>query len=190
MTTTVFDHWREAHGDAWRWPDFSPADIACRGTAKLLINKPVLDSLQALRDRLGKPRTVRSAYRSPEHNRAVGDATRSKDLDGAAFDIAMMNHAPAGLRGGGARGRVPRLRVLPALGVHAPRPRPGALCTLYLAIRPAPEGFAQNRTMKAGGAAGVATLGAAGGEGAQQVLTKRRQATPERLPEAPRSFKF
>src|SRR5690606_11461873 len=35
-----------------------------------------------------------SAYRSPEHNRAVGGAMRSKHLDGAAFDIAMTNHDP------------------------------------------------------------------------------------------------
>ena len=69
-------------------------EIACRGTGKLLINEPALDKLQALRDRLGKPLIVRSAYRSPEHNRAVGGATRSKHLDGAAFDIAMANHDP------------------------------------------------------------------------------------------------
>jgi uncharacterized protein YcbK (DUF882 family) len=37
---------------------------------------------------------VRSAYRSPEHNRAVGSALRLKHLDGAAFDIAMANHDP------------------------------------------------------------------------------------------------
>ena len=47
-----------------------------------------------LRDWLGKPLIVRSAYRSPEHNRAVGGATRSRHLDGAAFDIAMANHDP------------------------------------------------------------------------------------------------
>jgi hypothetical protein len=35
------------------------------------LNKPILDKLKALRDRLGSPLIVRSAYRSPEHNRAV-----------------------------------------------------------------------------------------------------------------------
>ncbi len=78
----------------FRVSDFSPAEIACRGTGKLLINEPALDELQALRDRLGKPLIVCSAYRSPEHNRAVGGATRSKHLDGATFDIAMANHDP------------------------------------------------------------------------------------------------
>ena len=69
----------------------SPVEIAGRDTGKLLINELALDKLQVLRDRLGKPLIVRSAYRSPEHNRAVGGATRSKHLDGAAFDIAMEN---------------------------------------------------------------------------------------------------
>ena len=84
MTTTLYDHWRDVPQKAWRWPNFSPAEIACRGTGKLLVNEPALDKLQALRDRLGKPLIVRSAYRSPEHNRAVGGATRSKHMDGAA----------------------------------------------------------------------------------------------------------
>ena len=52
-----------------------------------------------MRDRLGKPLIGRSAYRSPEHNRAVGGATRSKHLDGAAFDMAMTNHDPVAFEG-------------------------------------------------------------------------------------------
>lgn len=94
MNTTFHRHWRDVPESVWRWPNFSPAEIACRGTVKLLINATALDRLQALRDRLGKPLIVRSAYRSPEHNSAVGGATRSKHLDGAAFDIAMANHDP------------------------------------------------------------------------------------------------
>lgn len=50
--------------------------------------------MKALRDRMGKQLIVLSAYRSPEHNRAVGGATRSKHLDGAALGLAMANHDP------------------------------------------------------------------------------------------------
>ena len=50
------------------------------------------DGFRQLNDH--KPLSVRSAYRSPEHNRAVGGATRSKHMEGAAFDIAMANHDP------------------------------------------------------------------------------------------------
>ena len=91
---TFYTHWRDVPTAAWRWPNFSPAEIACRGTGKLLVNEAALDKLQALRDRLGKPLIVLSAYRSPEHNRAVGGAKASKHMEGIAFDIAMANHDP------------------------------------------------------------------------------------------------
>lgn len=80
--------------EAWRWPNFSPAEIACRGTGKLLINEPALDKLQALRDRLGKPLIVRPAHRSLEYNFAMGRAKRTKHLDVAALDISVSDRDP------------------------------------------------------------------------------------------------
>ena len=65
-----FRRFRDVPETLWRWPNFSPAEIACRGTGQLKLHPAALDTLQALRDRLGKPLIVRSAYRSPEHNRA------------------------------------------------------------------------------------------------------------------------
>ena len=53
------------------------------------MHEQALDRLQELDDAFGKPFIVRSAYRSPEHNRAVGGATRSKHMEGTAFNIAM-----------------------------------------------------------------------------------------------------
>lgn len=91
---TFFTHFRDVPAAAWRWPNFSPAEIACRGTGKLLVNEAALDALQALRKRLGKPLIILSAYRSPEHNRAVGGAKASKHMEGIAFDVAMANHDP------------------------------------------------------------------------------------------------
>ena len=73
MPTTTYAHFRDVPESAWRWPSFSPAEIACRGTGAIKINTEALDKLQTLRNRLGKPLIVRSAYRSPRHNRAVGD---------------------------------------------------------------------------------------------------------------------
>ena len=78
---TFYAHWRDVPAAAWRWPNFSPAEIACRGTGKLLVDDAALDALQALRTRLGKPLIIRSGYRSPEHNRAVGGAKASKHMD-------------------------------------------------------------------------------------------------------------
>jgi len=48
----------------------------------LLVNK-----LQALRSRIGKPVTVTSGYRCPEHNRVVGGAKNSLHMLGVAADI-------------------------------------------------------------------------------------------------------
>jgi hypothetical protein len=87
-------HWRDLPPGAWRWPSFKPAEIACRGTGRLKISVRAMDALQALRDRLGKPLIVRSAYRSPEHNKRVGGAPRSRHVEGDAFDISMANHEP------------------------------------------------------------------------------------------------
>jgi len=80
--------------DANRWPNFSPKELACKGTGRLAYDPEALDMLQALRDRLRRPLIVRSAYRSPEHNRKVGGAKESFHLDGAAFDVSMVNHDP------------------------------------------------------------------------------------------------
>lgn len=88
MPTLSYPHWRDVPSNTWRWPNFSAAEIACRGTGAIKINPEAMDKLQALRDRLGKPLIIRSAYRSLEHNRAVGGAPASKHMQGTAFDIA------------------------------------------------------------------------------------------------------
>ena len=92
---TLYANWRDVPASAWRWPNFSPREIACKGTGRVLVNEDALDRLQALRDDLGVPLIVRSAYRSPEHNASVGGARRSLHMQGIAFDIAMSNHNPS-----------------------------------------------------------------------------------------------
>lgn len=90
----VYANWKDYPMSQWRWPSFSPQEMACRGTGKLMIVPDAMDKLQALRDRLGRPMIVNSAYRSPEHNRAVGGAKGSKHMEGIAFDVRMDNHDP------------------------------------------------------------------------------------------------
>jgi hypothetical protein len=91
---TAYEHYTDVPMAGWRWPSFSPREIACKGTGKVLVNEDALDKLQALRDRLGKPLILTSAYRSPEHNRAVGGAKNSMHMQGIAFDVRMDNHDP------------------------------------------------------------------------------------------------
>jgi zinc D-Ala-D-Ala carboxypeptidase len=92
---THYANWRHVPKEAWRWKSFSPREIACKGTGSILVNEDALDRLQKLRDTLGVPVILVSAYRSPEHNRRVGGATRSKHMEGVAFDVNMTNHNPA-----------------------------------------------------------------------------------------------
>ena len=191
MTTIFHRHHRDVPDSLWRWKNFSPAEIACRGTGKLKLHPEALDKLQALRDRLGKPLIVRSAYRSPEHNRNVGGATRSKHMIGAAFDITMSNHDPAAFEAAAREvgflgfGFYPRSGFIhidlgPArqwgerFPVRAVPFAPEAL--------PAREVLAQSRTLKGTGAAGAATVGAAGVEVAQEVLAEAQDAVLPLVP--------
>jgi len=185
MPTTTYAHFRDVPESAWRWPSFSPAEIACRGTGAIKINTEALDKLQTLRNRLGKPLIVRSAYRSPRHNRAVGGAKASKHMDGTAFDIAMSNHDPAAFEATARAVGFLGFGFYPRSGfIHVDlgparqwgarfqvRAVPFAAETL-----PAREVLAESRTLRGTGAAGVATLGAVGVEVAQEALAEAQGA--------------
>jgi len=53
------------------------------------INEDLVNKLQELRDYLGVPLIINSAYRCPERNSQVGGATRSQHLLGNAVDISL-----------------------------------------------------------------------------------------------------
>jgi hypothetical protein len=148
-------------------------------------NKAGLGSKYTIRDRVGKPLIVRSAYRSPEHNRAVGGATRSKHLDGAAFDIAMANHDPVAFEAAAREVGFLGFGFYPRSGFMHVDLGPARQWGERFPVRatafaaetpPAREVLAESRTMKGGGAAGVATLGVAGVEVAQSVLAETQTA--------------
>ena len=191
MTTTFHAHWRDVPEARWRWTNFSPAEIACRGSGSLRIHEEALDKLQALRDRLGKPLIVRSAYRSPAHNRAVGGAPRSKHMDGTAFDIAMANHDPAAFEAAARAVGFTGFGYYPRSGFMHIDLGPARQWGERFPVReaafaaetpPAREVLAESRTMKGGGAAGVATVGAAGVEVAQNVLAETQSALLPLMP--------
>lgn len=89
-----YSHFSEWPQSEWRWKDFSPREMASKREGELKLNTRAMNMLQNLRDRIGRPLIVVSAYRSPAHNRAVGGATHSKHMLGEAFDIRMDNHDP------------------------------------------------------------------------------------------------
>ncbi|MEI4233219.1 MULTISPECIES: YcbK family protein [Roseovarius] len=186
-----FRHFREVPEHLWRWPDFSPAEIACRGTGQLKLHPEALDTLQALRDRLGKPLIINSAYRSPEHNRAVDGATHSKHMEGTAFDISMANHDPesferaareVGFLGFGTYPRSNFMHVDLGPARQWGVPFPPRATPFAPETPPAREVLAESRTLKGTGTAGVATAGAAGVEVTQEVLAETQGAVLPLVP--------
>lgn len=90
----LYKSWRDFPMNAWRWPNFSPQELASKREGELLVDEASLDKLQKLRNTLGKPLLITSAYRSEAHNRAVGGAKNSQHRLGKAFDVRMDNQDP------------------------------------------------------------------------------------------------
>lgn len=69
---------------------FSKEEMSCRHCGQLPeggISQALLNGLEELRSRLGKPINVTNSYRCPEHNAAVGGAYNSQHVLGTAADI-------------------------------------------------------------------------------------------------------
>lgn len=79
--------------EGWRWPNFTPQEVACRD-GSMLIHPPSLDKLQRLRNRIGGPLVIHSAYRSGRYNRMCGGADGSMHLCARAYDVSMAGHDP------------------------------------------------------------------------------------------------
>ena len=79
----------------WFWPNFTPEEVACKGTGLVPINyRPfieTMDALQALRTEMRAPFFLTSMYRSPAYNAHVGGARRSQHQQGRAVDISTFN---------------------------------------------------------------------------------------------------
>jgi hypothetical protein len=79
--------------------NFSLSEFASRGTPvpeQYLSNvKRLAQNLQVLRNHLGKPIQINSAYRSPAHNASVNGATNSQHLTAKAADITVKGLTPS-----------------------------------------------------------------------------------------------
>lgn len=191
MTTQYYADWRDVPKELWRWPRFSPEEIACRGDDAIRINEIALDKLQALRDQLGVPLIVHSAYRSPVYNRQVGGAKHSMHMEGAAFDISMANHDPVAFESAARAvgftgfGFYPRQNFIHVDTGRARQwgdpfpPRASRFANEPPLLR---ESLTESRSMKGGGAAGIATIGAAGVEVALDVLADTQSAIQPLIP--------
>jgi zinc D-Ala-D-Ala carboxypeptidase len=89
MRNAYFSHHSLVPASLWRWPNFQPREIACKGSGAILIDFRAMDMLQTARHWAGRPFHIHSAYRSELHNAMVGGAPRSYHLEGRAFDIGL-----------------------------------------------------------------------------------------------------
>ena len=62
------------------------------GAITVILHKQLIQKLQKLREYTKKPVIVRSGYRTPEHNAAVGGATHSQHMLGTAADIEVAGY--------------------------------------------------------------------------------------------------
>ena len=85
--------------------NFNLSEFQCKGNCKdcgeCEMPQEVYDNivklaqqLQLLRDYIGKPININSAYRSPEHNARVGGSKKSQHLLGKASDITIKGYKP------------------------------------------------------------------------------------------------
>lgn len=68
--------------------NFTVREFRCRDGSDLIkVSPETVAVLQAIRDYFGRPVTINSAYRTPEHNARVGGAKSSQHVKGTACDI-------------------------------------------------------------------------------------------------------
>jgi uncharacterized protein YcbK (DUF882 family) len=80
-------------------PHFKLREFQCRCCGLVKLSAELLAKLEELRDKWGAPLVLTSGYRCAPHNRAVGGASSSLHLKGAAADISANPQAQAILRG-------------------------------------------------------------------------------------------
>jgi len=59
--------------------------------------KELANNLQVIRDCINSPLHINSAYRSPEHNKAIGGVSNSQHLLGKSADITAKDFSPVQL---------------------------------------------------------------------------------------------
>jgi len=75
-------------------PDFRLFEFESPDTGTVRLDPLLVDRLQALRDRVGRPVVITSGYRTMDHNRTIGGAPESLHLRGQAADIKVPGWDP------------------------------------------------------------------------------------------------
>jgi hypothetical protein len=76
---------------------FSVSEFKCKDGSQSAIDPKLIEMLEAVRERFGRPVAIISGYRSPAWNKKVGGASRSFHVKGMAADIKIAGLSPAEL---------------------------------------------------------------------------------------------
>jgi uncharacterized protein YcbK (DUF882 family) len=75
--------------------NFTLGELASKDGSNIVLLHPALIlALQTIRDHVGKPIRINSAFRSPTHNKAIGGASNSLHTLGLAADIVIDGMTP------------------------------------------------------------------------------------------------
>lgn len=96
MASMLIAHFPDYDLTGWRWPHFTPRELACRCGGRFCAGEywhdaDFLDALEALRAEAGGPLAVNSGHRCDAWNRAAGGAGKSRHRT-IAVDIALAGH--------------------------------------------------------------------------------------------------
>ena len=69
----------------FKYSEFDSPDL--KGSGQEYMDPNFVDALDIIRDEYGKPMKVNSAYRTDQHNEAVGGVKNSQHREGLAADI-------------------------------------------------------------------------------------------------------
>lgn len=96
----VYDSWRDVPEDVWTWDKFTPYEMRCRGTGKVVIIPECMDRLMSLRLAFSYPMIITSAYRSPDYNNRVSSTGfTGPHTTAQAYDIQVYGYRAYRLEG-------------------------------------------------------------------------------------------
>lgn len=90
-------HYTKIKPSDWKWKNFTPKELACKGDGLIIINEDTFNRLQMFREKIGVPFTPNSVYRSKEYNKKVGGEPNSYHMKSMAIDVPITDRMPRAL---------------------------------------------------------------------------------------------
>lgn len=88
MSTRWYAHFLDVPVSEWRWPNFTPGEMADSRSGQLLLVPAYMDWLQLVRKHYGRPMIISSGFRTPEHQQTLpGHRTSGSHVHGMAVDV-------------------------------------------------------------------------------------------------------